>query len=85
MTELIMDIFLSQGYKSTGGIILSLLIAIWVFGKGRSFLISMGISFLLCPLVAFIVQLFLRENKRKMKEDINKGIGRAIGRIFFGG
>lgn len=79
------DAITSQAYDSAFGMVVAVLIAIWVYSKGRSFLISMGISLCICPVAAFIAQLFLSEKKEKSEERVNRGIAYAIMRFFFGG
>ena len=84
MSELL-HLLIRQGYESNGGIILSVLIAIWVWGKGRSFLMFLGLSLATCPLLALIIQFFIPENKKKIEERRNRGIAYLICRFFFGG
>ena len=73
----------SPAHESILGMVVAVLIAIWVYAKGRSLLISLGISLLLCPIVAFIAQLFLSERKDKSEERLNRGMAYAIMRFFF--
>ena len=75
----------SQASDSGISMVVAVLIAIWVYSKGRSFLISMVISLWICPVAAFIAQLFLSEKKEKAEERLNRGIAYAIMRFFFGG
>ena len=72
-------------YETGIGIALAIFIGLWVYTKGRGFLISIGISFLICPLVALVIQFFMRENKRQAEENLNKGLAYFIMRFLFGG